>query len=256
MLDVSDLLLDLAFELVVLITAALAWFLDNKWCDRGARPSRQLTSWLLGFIVLGSIVAGLITWSNHSSSLANEEQMARIEQDVAELVLLARERNPELSEQEALREIIVELRTLRTATTVLESNLEGLRRYSAVAKLNVLGLSGRYGPGSGLRETTPISQVLENAYERRESEGQITWHPRCDNAGTDAFEGAISINPDFPFAHWALAECARNNGNPAWQTHAQRGVAILEHTTQIADRHEHHNALLTLLKGMLDDQVR
>ena len=251
--DLPDLLLNLLFDLVVLITAVVAWGLENKWYDQGTRPRRRWARAFLLLIIIGSISDGLLSWRGHAADFAREQRMERIDQGVNELVSLARERNPELSEQEALIEVIEELQILRATTNDLETEFEGLMRYGAVAELNLFGLSGRVGLGSGLRETSAISRILENAYERIESDGQVRWRARCDNESKEAFQDAAALNSDFPFAHWALAVCAFNEQNPLWRTHAQRAVTILEHTTEIAGHNTQHDDALTNLRGMLNE---
>ena len=57
---------------------------------------------------------------------------------------------------------------------------------------------------------------------------------RCDQAALGKFSGVARKYPTFPFAHYALAVCALGNEDPTWRQHAERALAILEHTTQIA----------------------
>ena len=194
---------------------------------------------------------GRLTWHSHGRQQMHQERIARIDQGVQELVDLARERDPGLTEQEALNEVIVELRALRKRTSVNQAELQGLKRYRVVAELNGFGLSGRVGPGSGLSETSAISLALEQAYDRKEDGGQVTFLPRCDSTGRTAFQKAATLNPDFPFAHWALALCAQQHGDPSWRSHAQRAVTILEHTTQIVGHHAHHDQVLEQLMQRL-----
>ena len=246
-----ELLLKLSGHAFVLIVAAIAWGLENKWRDRRTRVRRNWTRILLASIVLGSIINGASTWHSHGRQQMHQERIARIDQGVQELVDLARERDPGLTEQEALNEVIVELRALRKRTSVNQAELQGLKRYRVVAELNGFGLSGRVGPGSGLSETSAISLALEQAYDRKEDGGQVTFLPRCDSTGRTAFQKAATLNPDFPFAHWALALCAQQHGDPSWRSHAQRAVTILEHTTQIVGHHAHHDQVLEQLMQRL-----
>ena len=112
-------------------------------------------------------------------------------------------------------------------------------------------MSGKIGPGSGLRETSALSLTLERAYISAEVEGKEKHFPRCDEEGTAAFLEAVKINPDFPFSHWGLAVCAEQAGDREWRRYAERAVTILEHTTQIAGHHAHHDVVLKDLTEML-----
>ena len=57
--------------------------------------------------------------------------------------------------------------------------------------------------------------------------------------------------PHFPVAHWAIAVCLRKAGNSLWQVHAERAMAILDHTTQISGRHSHHDEGRAQISGWL-----
>ncbi len=132
---------------------------------------------------------------------------------------------------------------------MLEHELEGVKQYSNVAKLNGFGLTGR--AGLGLKETSPLSRILEGAYTREEDGGQVKFLPRCDSKGVAAFQKAAEMNPIFPFSYWALAICAAETGDEKWRIHAERAVTILKHTTQIAGHHTHHDNALEGLKKRL-----
>ena len=253
MLSLPDLTLELLAAVFVALAALIAFAVDYKWRDRRARRHRQLIWALLWVIVLASIIGGVTTFRGHIQEQALQQRMARIDEGVEVLLGLARERDPSLSEQEALNAVIEELRTLRNRTSGLELELQGLKRYANVAELNAFGLTGIVAPGSGLRETSALSMALDNAYERSVREGQIRFLPRCGSAGMAAFADAAALNPDFPFAHWALAVCAQLDGNPSWRTHAERAVTILRHTTQIAGHHPNHEEALNELMNLLSE---
>ncbi len=249
-----ELALKLAANVVVLAIAALGWGLENKWRDERNLARRRWVRLLFVLIVVGSIVDSFLTWRSHGEAQQQQERIARIDHGVVELVKLARERDPNLTEQEALRKIGSEVRTLRGRTFKLERQLAGVKRYGNVAKLNGFGLSGRIRPGSGLKETSAISRALEEAYIRKEVGGQVKHFPRCDEKGIGAFRNAAEIDPDFPFSHWALALCAEKAGDKGWRTHAARAVTILEHTTQLSGHNEHHDQALEELRKLLAQQ--
>ena len=249
-----ELALKIAAHMGILTIAAVGWGLEHKWKDRQTRARRRWAGLLFVLIIAGSIVSGGVTWHSHIGEQEQQQRIKKIDEGVVELVKLARERDPTLTEQQALREIGSEVRTLRERTTKLERELGGVKRYGAVAKLNGLGLSGRIGPGSGLKETTAISRALAEAYVAREVGGRTKHFPRCDQEGLAAFRKATEVNPDFPFSHWGLATCARKAGDDEWRRYAERAVAILEHTTQIAGHHGNHDDVLEELRNLLGQQ--
>ena len=74
---------------------------------------------------------------------------------------------------------------------------------------------------------------------------------RCDQAALSKFSGVARKHPTFPFAHYALAICALGNEDPTWRQHAERALASLEHTTQIAGRNPAHDQAYEFLLAQL-----
>ena len=249
MLNMPELVLELLGQGIVLLVAVVTWGLANKWRDRRTRSHRYWTQALLVAICLGATFNVATTWQTHLTQQSSQARLSRIDRGVEQLVALARERNPALSEKDALNEVVEELRALRQATSDLGFELEGVRRYGSVAELNAFGLKGL--AGSGLKESSPISRVLENAYIREEREGQVRIFPRCDTTGATAFDDAATLNPDFPFAYWGLAVCGYYRGDPSWRVHAEQAVTIFQHTTQIAGHKPDHDDALKELTALL-----
>ena len=239
---------EFAANLAFVAIALLGWGLEHRWRDRRTSGRRRVAYCLFGLIIAGSFADAIATWHSHDEVRAQHEQIARIGQGVEELLKRERERNPGLTEEEVVRRVDAKVRAI---TSEWERKLESLRRYSSVAKLNGLGVSGMVGPGSGLKETTPISRALEGAYIRKDVGGQEKHFPRCDKKGIAAFRKAAEVDPDFPFSFWALAMCARKDGNKEWRRYAERAVTILEHTTQIAGHNGHHDQVLEELRNVL-----
>ena len=168
-----------------------------------------------------------------------------LEESVAEVVAFVRERDPGLTEQEALDRVIEELRE-RAAD--LEDQLTGLTMYSAVSKLGVLGESGTAGPG--LRENSPLIRALEGTWDDRDG----SLYVRCDQTALAKFSAAAESHPSFPFTHYALSECAFRAGDDAWRQHVDRALEILRHTTRIAGHHRHHAEVYQRLRSRLEQQ--
>ena len=161
---------------------------------------------------------------------------------------LMRERDPSLTQQEALARIVEELRELRERSADHEDQLTGLKSYGDMARLNPAGLTGIARPGSGLSESSDLSRALEGAWDVDDDNVHAA---RCDQAALGKFSGVARKHPTFPFAHYALATCALSNEDPTWRQHAERALAILEHTTQIAGRAGAHDQAYEFLLARL-----
>ena len=244
----SELVLKLTANGLILLIAVIGWGLENRWHDRRTKIRRRWARVLIVIVIIAAAVDSGVTWHTHGQEQEDRERLAGIEDGVATLVKLAREEDPTLTEQEALREVSAEIHTLRGRTSELERELEGVKRYSSVARLNMFGLKGE--AGAGLKETSALSRLLEDAYVRKEDGGQVKFLARCDEKGTAAFHKAVETNPDFPFSYWGLALCAESFGHVEWGTHAAQGMTIFEHTTQIAGHHPHHDEALRQLRDL------
>ena len=177
-----------------------------------------------------------------------QESLSRLEGWAEEAVALMRERDPSLTQQEALARIVEELRELRERSADLEDQLTGLKSYGDMARLNPAGLTGIARPGSGLSESSDLSRALEGAWDVDDDDVHAA---RCDQAALGKFSGVARKHPTFPFAHYALATCALSNEGPTWRQHAERALAILEHTTQIAGRAGAHDQAYEFLLARL-----
>ena len=249
-----ELALKLAANGFILAVAVIGWGLEYRRRNQQTQRRLRGAHALLAAICAGSVVGAAVTVHSHGEEQERQERIARIDQGVGQLVKLAREQDPNLTEQEALKIIGDEIQSLRGRTTELERELDGVKRYSSVAKLNAAGLTGRIRPGSGLKESTALSEVLEGAYTRIDDGEQERLRVRCDDQAIAAFHRATIINPDFPFGHWSLAICAAKAGDKVWRTHAERAAVIFEHTTQISGHHPGHDEALKGLRRLLAAQ--
>ena len=177
-----------------------------------------------------------------------QESLSRLERWAAEAVALMRERDPSLTQQEALARIFEELRELRERSADLEDQLTGLKSYGDMARLNPAGLTGIARPGSGLSESSDLSRALEGAWD---VDDVVVHTARCDQAALGKFSAVARTHLSFPFAHYALAICALGNEDPIWRRHAEHAMAILEHTTQIAGRTKAHDQAYEFLLARL-----
>ena len=247
-----ELALKLAANGLILVIAVIGWGLENRWHDRRTKVRRRSARVLIVLLIAVSIVDGAMTWHTHGQEHADRERSARIDQGVQMLVKLARERDPNLTEQEALREVSAEIQTLRGKTSELERELKGWKRYADVAEFNACGV--RTVARLGLTRTTAISRTLAERHTCKKDGRQPRVLISCDRKGIAAFRDVAEIKPDFPFTYWALAMCAWRAGDEEWRTYAEQAVNILEHTTQIEGHHEHHDEALQQLRELLAKQ--
>lgn len=265
----STLAMTLQFvALAVIVSASIVQLsLEHFWKDQPIALRRRWARFLIGLVVAGAVATAIATWQAHSSAREEQSRIERMAEEqesrarserqaisaqIEALVTLARERDPNLSEEEALRTITTELLSLRQQTSQLEHDVLGLQRYSKVARYNVLGLTGR--AGRGLTENSPIALALEGAYLTEDGSDGPNYSPRCDAQALARFANVAEAHPDFPFSHWALASCLRRSGDPEWREHASRAVEILQHTTKIAGHSDHHDQALHMLNAQLAQQ--
>ena len=252
---------------LVLTAAVVQLCLEHFWRERPAQLRSRWVYLLAVLVIAGALANEIGAWQTRAAvreererierTAKEHEQLARRERqeisaNIQDLVTLARERDPGLTEQEAVRTVTTEVRTLRERTSQLEHELRGFRRYSKVAKYSALGLTGI--AGEGLKENSPIARALEGAYIKTEGETQPQYQPRCDDQGLARFENVAREFPDFPFSHWALAICLKKAGNPQWRAHAERAMKIFEHTTRIGERSPHHDQAREQMEQRLAEQ--
>ena len=119
---------------------------------------------------------------------ATQESLRRLESWAEEAVALMRERDPSLTQQEALARIVGELRELRERSADHEDQLTGLKSYGDMAQLGPAGLTGIAHHDSGLSESSDLSRALEGAWDV-DDDGVHT--ARCDQAALGKFSGVL-----------------------------------------------------------------
>ena len=245
-----ELWLKLTANGLILLIAVVGWGLENRWHDRRTKARRRCTRALILLLIVVSAVDGLLTVHTHRQEQEERERVARIDQGVQTLVKLARERDPTLTEQDALREVSKEIPVLRRRTLELERELKGVKRYGSVALLNMVGTSGK--AGQGLMESNSVLPELGNAYNYQQRDGKTIASLACDDAAIEILHRAVEANPDFPFSYSGLAICMAKRREDGWQGYAEKAVEILGHTTEIAGHHQNHDWALNGLSKMLE----
>ena len=125
-----------------------------------------------------------------------------------------------------------------------------MRDYSKVARLDPRGITGT--TGIGLKETSPLSQALEDTWVERN--GRL--FPSCTDASPAKFRAVTEGHSRFPFSHYALAVCLRGRQAPTWRQHAAEAVRIFEYTAAIAGHHPGHDQASAELRGYLSQAAQ
>ena len=243
----TGLVFQLVASVVILVAAVLQLPMvsGREQLDERQRRRRFL---LVGLLILGGVGNGIAAVLTHLEDAKQREQAQLERKEISDLIQVLAGQSG-LTDSQVLVEAAQELRMLRVDVAGMEEELEGLTRYSQVAEYDIFGLRGLAGPGSGLRENSPIADALEGAWQERETENGPKYFARCDEQSLKQFEHVTDIYPDFPFTYYALAVCLAQEGNARWRDHAERAVEIFQHTTQIAGhRAQHHEAQQELLR--------
>jgi hypothetical protein len=127
----------------------------------------------------------------------------------------------------------------------VRSELETIRDYGEVAKLNFVGTTGI--AGFGLTETTSISRALIPAVEIEGNKSRY----RCDENSLKIFNEVVTRFPRFPFSHYALAFCLQQHGDERWREHAEAAMKILKLTTTVDGHHPNHDLALREIESAL-----
>ena len=150
---------------------------------------------------------------------------------VADVVACVRERDPGLTQHEALDRVIDAWRA-RAADRA--DPLTGRPRYRAVSTLGGVGAAGTAGPG--LREQRPLRRALAGTWDDRDASRS----GRGDHTARATVSAAAERPPSCPVPHDARAACAVRAGDDAWRPHVDRALEILSHPTRIAGQHRPH----------------
>ena len=207
---------------------------------------------LTTLLALAAVANVVLLVSDHRSQTAAvaaaRQSLRNLTESVDVVVAFMQERYPDLTGEEALDRVAEEIRDLHERSADLEDQLTGLKMYSDVAELNVLGDPGT--AGSGLRYSSALTRALEGSWGERDDQ----LYRRCDQTSLAKFSAVAGSHPTFPFAHSALANCAFEAGADGWRQHADRALEILRHTTQIAGHHWHHDEVYEHLRSRLEQQ--
>ena len=157
--------------LVLKILGPLLFFVSSEWSklwDPGERQRHQVR---IGFHLAAAFVAVAVLVVDdraqaaavaeaRAEAAADRQSRQNLSESVDVIVALMRERDPDLARDEALDRVAREMRELRGRSANLEDQLDGLRVYGDVARLNVFGDPGI--AGAGLSYSSALTRALQD----------------------------------------------------------------------------------------------
>jgi hypothetical protein len=143
-----------------------------------------------------------------------------------------------------IRELRYTLLTTQGKLQSTKNQITTLRKYSYVAGLTFNGMV--YTKGD-VTMPTEISQTVEGTWREVDDN---RFRPVCEAVALEKDRNAIKQFPEFPFTYYALAYCLEKQGDPSWQSYAEKAVAIFEETTAISGHQKSHEHSLAYLQQL------
>lgn len=136
-------------------------------------------------------------------------------------------------------------------------SLDQIKRYEYTSKLTYNGSDQEFFTASDPSHPmipSGLPEILLDSYAIAST--SITGAPsaieyKCDQASRQKYLEAIQFNPDYPFTYYALAYCEQKEGDKDWVTQAQKALAILKVTTEIAGHNQWQDAMHQAVQDML-----
>jgi len=234
---------------IVLIAALLQIGLMSRWRDRRTRGHNRRLRWFVIFMIIAALSTCAVVITDQYES--NKREQAAIDRNrglEAQLRFLHQNLQPFVdlaSRQYPALDVGVALAKLADDVRAQQKQLEIIRDYTEVAKLNFAGTSGT--AVLPLAEQTPISRMLDGALTITDGRSQY----KCDPASIQQYETVSTQSPRFPFAYYALAFCLSQSGDATWKQYAVRAIEILNRTTTIDGHHPDHDQALHELEEAL-----
>lgn len=173
----------------------------------------------------------------------NSADVKKLEKGVEILNAIMRQNDAQIVSK--LDAVLALLTPLQDEVSGQRKELDAIREYTEISKLNFIGTTGRVLPP--LTEETPISRMLEGAFAVDNNQARAL----CDSVAIGKYEAVIVAQPKFPFSYYALAICHRSRGDTAWRSYATKATEILKKTTTIDGHHSGHDLALHDLEQLL-----
>jgi hypothetical protein len=140
------------------------------------------------------------------------------------------------------------LNSIRDVQNVLDS----MRTHGGLARIN---FNGQIPVGGGMATGSVLSDwaggYASMYINRKTATFDIEDNVMCTASALDQYRSIIKKYPFWPFAHFVLAICLKQQSDKSWEEHAMTALEILEKTTAVPNHHPDHSIALKRVKKML-----
>ena len=260
-----------ALDLALAVIAFIALTLDlggerrreygQSFLARLTHPGRARVG--LGVLVLVIFVGKAfldyrerLTAADEKRVTTNTEQqlvatIKKLEGQVGPFVEMATARFPELAADDSLKRLMEYITDNERKVSSLEGKVReqaNVRSHELVARWGFDGMASF--SGGVARIATPLAGWAKG---RIKLDGnKVTFS--CDHKGIEGYRRAIKQEPRFPLPYCALAACLSRQNDPSWKNVAEKGITILELTTQVPDHDPDHDAALAMLRDLMSSK--
>ena len=191
--------------------------------------SRKVWMSLLAVFIIATALQVLIANTDaNASARRSEDQTAKVQ---------AMERDSAVMAEQLAKQ--------RAELDVANSQVENIRRFTEVAKLNASGSLTRGGDISFESDLTRLLQPIVTIDEN-------TIRVRKDSEAEAIYKNVVAKFPDFPFGHYYLAISLRERAAIDWTAHAETAMALFQETTRVVGHNSEHDDGLRRVKKLLE----
>lgn len=129
---------------------------------------------------------------------------------------------------------------------------DSMRKYGDFARIAFDGsifLGGGIGTNSNL--TGWDGDFVELHKNRKAGTLQIKGAEMCTAAALDQYRSIVKKYPFWPFSHYILAICLKDQNDKSWENHASKAFEILEKTTAVPNHNSDHSLIMQEVKKLL-----
>jgi hypothetical protein len=134
----------------------------------------------------------------------------------------------------------------------VQNVLDSMKTHGDLARIN---FNGSIPVGGGMSTGSPLSGwnggFVSMYTNRKTATFRIQDHGMCTPAALDQYKSIIKQYPFWPFSHYVLALCLKQQGDKSWEEHAVIALKIFEKTTAVPNHNPDHSTAMKGVKKML-----
>ena len=134
----------------------------------------------------------------------------------------------------------------------VQNVLDSMKTHGGLARID---FNGEIAIGGGMATGSALSGwaggFVSMYIDRKTATFDIEDNGMCTPPALDQYKAIIKKYPFWPFSHFVLAICLKQQGDKAWEEHAMRALEIFEKTTTVPNHHPDHSIALKGVKEML-----